>query len=418
MILRSRAALALAAMMLVLAGTSMGQYRRQPVSRGPRAVAVIEWDAKGVPRLVPISIMIEGKWYDAGLYKADPVPMALEPETVYEATKDGDPMGLFTITAAQQFKDAWYGIGRWREGVEPPKTEAKAQPKAPPAPEEERPRLHRPGAKPETPPATPPTRAPKPEAQPAPAPPKPAEPVQEDEDSGRPILRRGKPAEEQAAGIPALPGPPAGSPAAPGTKPTRVLVAISDAKHNDYRPFTWTTKPEETQKLTKLMSDLSIKELNAFAAPRPGPKPGALQDVEMRAFDLDLSNEPIFVFTARAGEAPAAPPAPGRGRRTTKAAPAAAAPAPSPSGGVEFYVTVVARQDFNGDMRKLFSAVTDSRHLDAYPRLELVDALDADGNGRGELLFRQINDQGRSFVIYRVGADSLAELFDSSAPMQ
>ncbi len=129
MILRSRGALAVAGVLLLLTTTAMGQYRRPQASKGPRAIALIEWDAKGVARLVPVSIMIEGQWYDAGLYKADPVPMALEPETVYEATKDGDAVGLFTVTGVQQFQGKWYGTGRWREGMEPLKSQAKAQPK-------------------------------------------------------------------------------------------------------------------------------------------------------------------------------------------------------------------------------------------------------------------------------------------------
>ncbi len=415
MILRARPALTMATLMLLVTGAAMGQYRRQQASQGPRAIAVIEWDAKGVPRLVPISIMIEGKWYDASLYKADPVPMALEPDTVYEATRNGDAVGLFTITGVQQFQGAWYAAGRWQEGIEPPKKETKSEPKPEAKEEDDRPRLHRPGAEPASKPQAPSAAqpAPAPQAQKEAAPPKPAEPAPKDEDVNRPILRRGRPAEEQAAQLPEPPGPPAGSPAAPGTKPKRVLVAISDAKHNEYQPFTWTPKPEERVRLTKLMTDLAARELNAFAAAHSGPKPGALQDVEMRSFDLDLSNEPIFIISARATAAPAAM-APARVRRPAKAP---AEPAPR-SPGAEFYVTVVARQDFNGDMHKLYSATTDSRHLDAYPRLELIDALDADGNGRGELLFRQINDRGRSFVIYRVGADRLAEIFDSSAPMQ
>ena len=48
--------------------------------------------------------------------------------------------------------------------------------------------------------------------------------------------------------------------------------------------------------------------------------------------------------------------------------------------------------------------MTDTRHLDAYPRYELIDALDADANGRGDLLFRQYSDVGITYWLYRVSA--------------
>jgi hypothetical protein len=50
------------------------------------------------------------------------------------------------------------------------------------------------------------------------------------------------------------------------------------------------------------------------------------------------------------------------------------------------------------------------------PRLQLVDALDADGDGRGELLFREISDNGTGWRIYRATADKLWKLFDSLSP--
>jgi hypothetical protein len=85
---------------------------------------------------------------------------------------------------------------------------------------------------------------------------------------------------------------------------------------------------------------------------------------------------------------------------------------PSPNGaGRQLYVTVVARINLEGNPRKLFASVTADDRLDAIPRLELVDAVDADGNGRGELLFRRITDAGTNFAIYRVGVDDMVEMF-------
>jgi hypothetical protein len=81
---------------------------------------------------------------------------------------------------------------------------------------------------------------------------------------------------------------------------------------------------------------------------------------------------------------------------------------------LQYFITLVARADIYGDLRKLFSNVTDTRHLDAIPRMELIDAVDVDGDGRGELLFRQISDAGTAFDVYRVTGDQLWPLFEGT----
>ena len=65
-------------------------------------------------RLVPIALWIEGHYYDASLYGANPEPMALEPETVYEAQSFGEPTGIFTITEPKQVNGNWVADGTWR----------------------------------------------------------------------------------------------------------------------------------------------------------------------------------------------------------------------------------------------------------------------------------------------------------------
>ena len=75
-------------------------------------------------------------------------------------------------------------------------------------------------------------------------------------------------------------------------------------------------------------------------------------------------------------------------------------------------VTLVARNDIYGELHKAFASITDTQHLDFLPRLELIDAVDADGDGRGELLFRRISDAGKAFVLYRVVGDRLWPLFE------
>jgi hypothetical protein len=79
---------------------------------------------------------------------------------------------------------------------------------------------------------------------------------------------------------------------------------------------------------------------------------------------------------------------------------------------LEYIVTLVARNDIYGELHKAFASITDTQHLDFLPRLELIDAVDADGDGRGELLFRRISDAGKAFVLYRVVGDRLWPLFE------
>jgi len=75
------------------------QYGRKPVSnKGPRALGLIQLSPKGKARLTPIAIMMDGKFYDAGSYKAAPVPMALDFGVVYEGFRTGVSQGVFTIT--------------------------------------------------------------------------------------------------------------------------------------------------------------------------------------------------------------------------------------------------------------------------------------------------------------------------------
>jgi hypothetical protein len=144
---------------------------------------------------------------------------------------------------------------------------------------------------------------------------------------------------------------------------------------------------------------LALDEIRAFAAKRNGPaipKAAAIADYDVRAFDLDYSSSPTIVLSAKL-------------------------PVKDPKANLPpdftYFVTIVARVDINDQPIKIYSSVTDSRHLDAFPRQELIDALDADANGRGDLLFRQYSDNGISYALYRVSAYQLDKVFEGGSAL-
>jgi hypothetical protein len=429
---------------LVLAFTvANAQYGRPAkVSKGPRALGLLQLAANGKAHLIPITIMVDGKFYDAAAYKASPVPMALQPETVYEALRAGISQGIFTILYARNSNDNWIADGTWvPAGAAPAKSThtAEASPvlgdnDAPPVlrrPSSEKPNSESklPESKPpenkpaESKPAesksqsAPPTSPPKVASGTATSAPPPAGDTPAPEDKDRPVLRRGIPTrttQPKKVEAPAANQPPAAAAKAKSSGATgavQLIPAVSDADGADPRPYAYDAKPEQMQEFRKKMLALAGVELRARArqigpaapesvaparaatrsATAPKLQP-SFEDVQLRVFDLSNSNEPILVLTANARLL----------RHSTEPA--------SPE--LQNFITLVAHSDINGDLRKLFSSVTDTGHLDVIPRMELIDAVDADGDGRGDLLFRRISDAGSAFAIYRVTSDQLWPLFE------
>ncbi|HXZ78680.1 MAG TPA: hypothetical protein VEG30_02045 [Terriglobales bacterium] len=488
-----RRAIALVLAALLLPGAVWAQSSRTRKQRGPRAIAILEWTAEG-PRLVPVTILVEGKYWDASSYLAHPVPMALEPETVYELMSTGESEGLFTITQAKELPGGvWFGEGRLQTKAELERPKPKAPDTVVVNTEDKPPLLRRsrsgrgggqapiptpvPTSGPGTaPPSSGPTQSPAPPAPPPsgdgksgtetgstsnpedqpPVLKKPAEdkstastdtssqsssPQQSDsaqtgasDDSGRPILKRGIPSGgEQAQALgkeQSTHGKSQGTTGPQQTAKTKetakknapptgikpVMVAISDASPTAAHPYTWVWKESEKPRLTKEVEDMAWTEIRVYAKQHPEISPsGKLDDLQINAFDLNYSNEAQLVLTAKVSPAAAIPSR--SGSRAKPGAPPQSAPPASPfSKPVEIYIALVARQNINGELRKVFSSVTDSRRLDVTPRLELIDAVDADGSGPGALLFRQISDRGSSYILYRVSLDAMTPLFDGAAP--
>jgi len=67
-------------------------------------MGLLQLTPNGKARLIPITILYDGEFYDASAYKAAPVPMALESGTVYEAVSTGVSQGLFTVSNALQMR--------------------------------------------------------------------------------------------------------------------------------------------------------------------------------------------------------------------------------------------------------------------------------------------------------------------------
>src|SRR5258706_14087766 len=95
-------------------------------NKGPRALGLVQLSPKGKARFTPIAIMMDGKVYDAGSYKAAPVPMALDFGIVYEGFRTGVSQGVFTITQPGQLNHVWVAEGTWLPaGEKAPETSKK-----------------------------------------------------------------------------------------------------------------------------------------------------------------------------------------------------------------------------------------------------------------------------------------------------
>jgi hypothetical protein len=456
-----RRAVILAGLALALAPTLPAQSSAaKKAPKGPRALGLVELAPNGKAHLVPITILYYGEFYDATAYKASPVPMALESGTVYEGERAGVSQGLFTVSSALQGNNTWIGNGTWQsdsaiaaakaaaakrraamskpapEPVEGPPVLRRASPKEAkpsqdspaPAPAGNGPASSPAAATPSAsaPASTPPAeeedsdrpvlKRPAPAAVPVASTPSPSVSATEEEDPDRPVLKRGAPTpaelkkQSSSAPMPAAKDAhktSAPAHAAPG--PVQFMAAISDAAGPQPRPYTYSLKPDEEQQLRKKTLALAADAVRAWAAQpesvgaqppartsRPArkskPPQPSFEDVRLHAFDLSDSNEPVVVLTAKA-------------RLPLR---------PGTTSNLEYIITLVAREDIYGDLHKVLASVTDTQHFDVLSRLELIDAVDADGDGRGELLFRQVSDSGSAFVLYRIIGDQAWPLFQGT----
>jgi hypothetical protein len=456
--------------------------------KGPRAVGLLQLNSSGKGTLIPVAILIDGTFYDASVYKANPVPMALDGGTVYEVEKTGESQGLFTIRGAlhnqnPESQTPWLGAGSYvLNGTEVASTAHKAEdkPRGLDNDNDAPPRLTRGketgtasdgkpapssasggGASQTEATAKPGTsgdsdksgtgNSQTPNAAGQGASPQSSKGSSSTHDSAaqdgspqssaghgqtangqeqtyyRPTLRRGKPtqsAPEEAADDAALAtdkltsatvaGATAGAPPQPAVQ---LVPAISDGGGPQPESYKFFWKEGEEEDRRKQMLALAADEVSSYVRAREkltitatpavtktsAAKAKAtdhksektdpvLENIQFRAFDVWKNNQPVMILTAEAH----LPPKP----QTS-----------TPS--LTYNVTIAARTDIYGDLRKLYSGVTDKFHLDVTPRLNLIDVVDADGDGRGELLFHETTDAGNGYVIYRATGDTLWKMFDS-----
>ncbi|MGE5322238.1 MAG: hypothetical protein ACM3SW_05230 [Actinomycetota bacterium] len=394
----------LLALSLSLINIAFGQQEGMPFYKRPKphklratGLVTLTTDSAGnvTARLTPITILDQGRFEDASIYKARPEPMALDRGVVYEAQKSGVPVGYVTLLGSSN-QGIWTALGKWQ----PITQEAKKSepPKQPPEPDRSgdgRPILHRDSSGTAAAASTP---TPTPVAQPTPAP-EPEEP----EDPDRPVLRHRSPA---AAGQPdttpvpsSTPTPatqgPVSSGIVDGSKPhTQTFVAVSDAQPSDTRSYQFVFKPGDQEKAEEKMRKLALAQLPPENSQL---NEGSMKNVVIRAFDLDLSNDAIMVLTAEVPGSYVTPAQKGM-----------------PGRFVSRYITLIARLDFQGDLQRLSASVTDSSRLDVAPRLELVDAVDVDGDGLAELLFREYSFDQKGFIIYGIGRGGVTRVFEGA----
>jgi hypothetical protein len=474
---------------------------------GPRAIAVVQLRDNGKASLVPVAILINGKFWDATAYKADPIPMALEPGTVYEAERTGNSVGLFTVSTALHSNAVnsttpWLGTGNWLPGApdivahapakvenvpvgidtgdQPPRltknpdasnpapaatqppSSTKSSPQPPPqsSDPDAPPRLKKPDSSisdssqtaqnqtpqnqtapastPSAPNSTAPTTGSKPadaksDAKSADA--KPSEPPGPASDSGagesgHPRLRRGKavaePADEEIPGYSKVGSAPAKSSPRVATAADQdhlqFIPAVSDASGPQPRAFTFEWLKDEEPEKRQQMVILAKEQLRVYldarakartaasakpaaqgshhAAARPAKFDPILENTQMVTYDLWNSNQPIIVFSTEAHLPP----------------PPAGTPHSETDAELHYSVMLVAYPDIYNNLHKLYVGVTDRFHLDLTPRLDLIDAVDADGDGRGELLFKETSDAGPGWILFRANGDKLWKMFDSLKP--
>ncbi len=398
----------IALLTLLLAVSLSAQYTGQAKVSRMRAVGILRIDAKGKARLFPVTVFIDGKYYDARFYEANPVPFAIAGDILYQAQKEGAPEGSFVIQSAMHTPSTWWAEGSWKPGSDRSAAVAKSSATRAGADSnsnsnEDRPVLHR---APSSSSGSPASDAPLSRKSPAASAANDTAQQAEAQDPDRPTLRRGKSEQVQAdlpvgrSGAAAVPAAAAPSRSADD----KVLLAIADIGSIESRPYGYKFSPDERQRDLETLKSMATEAIRQAAKKRPrlrGIDAAKLDDVDLHVLDPDYSNRPVEIFTATIAGA----------RSRLWLLPGSVIKSPP-----RITVALVARKDSAGRLNQIYLMIADPEMLDVRPALQYLGAVDADGSGRAQLLFReQIDVDSFAYVLYRATPYELIKSFETKA---
>jgi hypothetical protein len=441
-----------------------------------RAVGVYEWTGDmakpTASRLIPVSLFIDGKIEDAGVYQAQPVPFALLTGNAYELQKSGTPLGTLNLefsrhfiapeTATTTYDDGWFGYGRFVPPAPPKKSTLKGSEVAISLngldEDQSTPHFSSRSAKPGSGGSAAPTPGTASASTDTPA-----------DDPDRPTLHRSASPSDQTASS----GNSGSTPADDADRPTlrrRTPEQAKDAKDqasvsqaggslNDdpNRPTLHRGKPAgaftdtDIPKLSGLPGDQDLHQMVAVSDATDRPPHDFSRtwegDDERQAILTKMqaaAHTLLTAYEAANAVAPATPPPPAASTRqpnsklrrgTAKETPP---PPPEPlldeqltgytlsyGGAATFvyhahtdglgptlrFVTLVAQVNMQGEPEIALKNVTDAAHLDRTPRMRLVDVVDAEASNRASLLFELRAQNSRQFTLYRVIGGQATQTF-------
>ncbi len=435
-----------------------------------RAVGVFEWtgdEAKPTAsRLVPVSLFIDGRLEDAGIYLARPVPFAIDTGTLFQVEQAGVDDGTLDVAYQRHrvtdgkgtFDDGWLAVGAYKpkpvEKVTPlrPGTLAKVEVSGGSGPHFST----KPDASADAPATADKTTKPVDRSGAAgsgttvsadgtgPVLRRPTDSGSGDADAKddpaeRPTLKRRTPEQTKADNkkkdqasvsgvgslnddpdrpnlhrgvpktvldedtLPPLTGIPAGM---------QQRVAVSDAQDRQEHDFKREFESDaERAEVMGRMEEVARAQLAAYGdgasvgAPAPPATP-ATRTAATPAARAAAARAAARTAARKKAAAPAVALADESLRAFTLSYGGAATyeySASSPgAGGAARYVTVVAQREPLGGLKVALATVTDAAHLDRTPWFRLVDAVDSEASNRASLLFELRGQTTRVFALYRV----------------